>query len=718
MFTVKSKSAAALFLSAVMAVTPAAGAGQYAAGLVALADSTGTVTASSLNLRSGPGTGYASAGRLSRGSGVNVIGQTNGADGKLWYQVSCGNLSGYVSAEYVRMGASGSGTRAVSDGSFESFMENQGFPESYKPLLRELHASYPGWTFKAYQTGLDWNTVLAEETVVGRNVVQANNISSWKSTEKGAYDWNTGTWPSFDSGSWAAASAGIISYYLDPRNFMNSQYIFQFLDQSYDEQSQTRDGLMTMLSGTFLAGAVPGTQSGTNSGSENAQQSASGDGPATGPGLESGSGAAPGNVTEILTAPGQQGTGDMTGTQDSGQQTAAYYADILMDAGRSTGVSPYVLASMILQEQGYQGKGRSVSGTVSGYEGIYNFFNINAYASDGMSAVERGLNWAAQSGSYGRPWNSVRSAIMGGAAWYGENYVKKGQATLYLKKYNVTANNRYKHQYMTNTLAAAAEGLSMAKITSLYSMPLTFSIPVYSGMPASPNPKPVIDGSPNNKLRYLGVSGFVLTPTFDMDVNDYSLVVDSSVASVTVDALAIDGKAQISGGGQISLGSGGQDVTITVKAENGDVRSYRIHIARSAGGSTYDAAQAQNSAQAMDNPAVGPGAEQSSQAAQSGQQVIVETRPEERPAGTAAVNSVQAKPAETSASNSVQVKPEESTQDTRVTIVAPKPAGSGRTQERPVSGNHEANPSQSHSDDGAEDGGGYHVWSITSPDSN
>lgn len=32
----------------------------------------------------------------------------------------------------------------------------------------------------------------------------------------------------------------------------------------------------------------------------------------------------------------------------------------------------------------------------------------------------------------------------------GTNYVKAGQDTLYLKKYNVQGSNMYKHQYMTN----------------------------------------------------------------------------------------------------------------------------------------------------------------------------------------------------------------------------------------------------------------------------
>ena len=36
-----------------------------------------------------------------------------------------------------------------------------GFPESYKPYLRALHAKYPNWVFKPYNTGLDFSTAVA-----------------------------------------------------------------------------------------------------------------------------------------------------------------------------------------------------------------------------------------------------------------------------------------------------------------------------------------------------------------------------------------------------------------------------------------------------------------------------------------------------------------------------------------------------------------------------
>jgi len=57
------------------------------------------------------------------------------------------------------------------------------------------------------------------------------------------------------------------------------------------------------------------------------------------------------------------------------------YADLLLDAAIYSGVSPYHLASRMKQELGAFTSNLSISGTVAGYEGIYNFYNIGATSS-------------------------------------------------------------------------------------------------------------------------------------------------------------------------------------------------------------------------------------------------------------------------------------------------------------------------------------------------
>lgn len=638
-----------------------------------------TINASSLNVRSGAGTSYSSVGKLGKGTAVTVVGEKTASDGKTWYQIrytSGGSTqTGYVLSTYVKFPVSYS-----HDSSFESKLSAQGFPESYKDGLRQIHAQYPNWTFTAVKTGLDWNTVIQNEGVLGRNLVHTNSISSYKSLADGAYNWDSGTWTGFDGSTWVAASTEIISYYMDPRNFLDEVNIFQFLDQSYNASLHTKEGLQSMLKGTFMEGSVKngGSASGSTSSGSSSSNSSSGSSSSgvvsAGPGVSGGkssgttsatpggsssgtTSATPGGSssggassypggssssgstsqspssngchqvrlegpsasitkknTELLASSvvigvgpgaassnsGSSTSGSPSGTTSSGTQTpgtsagtstsGVSYADAIMSAAQSSGVSPYVIAAMIIQEQGRNGTGNSISGNYAGYTGYYNYFNVGAYASDGMGAVQRGLWYASQSGSYGRPWTTPESSIAGGAQFYGTNYVKAGQDTLYLKKYNVQGSNMYKHQYMTNVDGAASEGSIFAEgfTSQQKSTALNFKIPVYNNMPETPCAQPTLSGSPNNKLNGLGVEGFTLTPTFNRDTYSYDLIVDHSVSNVTVSASAIDSKASVRGNGNVSLSSGINDISVVVRAENGTERTYTIHVVRQAGGPTYN----------------------------------------------------------------------------------------------------------------------------------
>ena len=74
--------------------------------VVSLADTLATVNATSLNVRSGPGTNYGAVGKLAYGSSVSVTGESRGSDGKVWYQIrftkNGAESSGYVRSDYVK----------------------------------------------------------------------------------------------------------------------------------------------------------------------------------------------------------------------------------------------------------------------------------------------------------------------------------------------------------------------------------------------------------------------------------------------------------------------------------------------------------------------------------------------------------------------------------------------------------------------------------------
>ena len=706
------KRGVAFALGLMMAVhTPV---GTLAPAMVSFAytERAAVVSATTLNVRSGPGTTYSIVTKLSSGAGVTVIGEKTASDGATWYEIRFTGSGGAVTTGYASNAYIKFPTAYSTDSDFEAYMTNQGFPESYKAGLRQLHSEYPNWEFKAQKTNLDWETVIQNESVVGRNLVAKSNISSWKSIADGAYDWDSCTWPGFDGSTWVAASEDIIRYYMDPRNFLDSNYVFQFLLQSFDSADHNAAGLESIVKGTFMESKATGAASGETSGTAVGPGAVSGStttaggatvgsstagttaGTTTGSSTSVQVGVAPGggtsggstssapaaNSTGTTTAPVTNTTGGTTtgtttttaGSTSSGSTsvvtgvapgssgstvtqgtsaattttttttgtsnvslesphasisrkdgnllaTSSYgpgmglssggstssgsssgsapssgnlsYVDILLNAGSASGVNPYVLAAMIIQEQGVNGTSGLISGTTAGYAGYYNFFNIDAFQAENMTAVQRGLWYASQSGSYQRPWNTVEKAIMGGATYYGENYVKVGQDTFYLKKFNVQGSNLYKHQYMTNVQGAASEGakLAQAYTEELKKTSLDFKIPVYNNMPASPAVKPTLDGSPNNKLSGLSVAGFILTPTFNKNTAGYDLIVDTSVNSITIAASVLDSTASVSGAGEIQLPNVSNDIVVVVKAQNGTTREYTIHVVKQTGGPTYSA---------------------------------------------------------------------------------------------------------------------------------
>lgn len=493
------------------------------------ANMTGSCTADVLNVRSGAGTGYSKTGTVSYGDSLTILSETTDSSGAKWYKISCGNVTGYVSAAYVQLTSSGS--QSSSDADFESYMTKQGFPESYKPYLRKLHEQHPKWIFTAQKLGVDWNTALKEECVVGRNLVHSSALASWKSMEKGAYDFNGGYWYGLD-GSWVAASKEIIMYYMDPRNFLNDTYIFMFENQSYDPSYQTESGVKTILADTFMSGSY--------------------------------------------TCP------------DTKKKYT--YSQTFMDAAKKSGVSPYHLASRCRNEQGVNGAPQSL-GTVKGYENYFNFFDIQAYATSTMTAAEMGCKYAKTTNpTYLLPWTNQYKSIVGGSIFLGTGYITKGQDTLYLQKFDMVdgGNGLYYHQYMTCVFGQANEAISLKNAYSqdILNSAMEFKIPVYNNMPDKLCPKPTSSGDNNNYLKSLSVSGTSISPKFDKFTTSYTAKVNAEVSSVTVNANPLGKSAKVSGKGKVSLKTGENTIKVTCTAASGVKRTYTIKITRKAASQT------------------------------------------------------------------------------------------------------------------------------------
>ncbi len=487
-----------------------------------------------LNVRTGPGTNYAkltnggSNVQLKNGNSVDIIGEEYASDGAKWYKINfsynSSALTGYVHSNYIYVEQDIDYTQ---DADFEAYLTKQGFPETYKDSLRRLHAKYPKWVFVADKLDYDWNEVVENEAITGRSLIAMSSISSWKSTETDAYNWDTGKWYGFDGGSWAAASKELVAYALDPRNFLDERYIFQFELLSYQSSYQNISGLQSMIARTFLNGTISDDNGGSMS-----------------------------------------------------------YAQAIMDAAAISGVSPFCLASSIIQEQGTAGSSHNISGTLAGHEGYYNYYNWGAYASGGNSLTVNGLIYAAKTDSFSlRPWNTRYKSIVGGAKLFGKNYINIGQDTIYYKKFDFVG-EPYTHQYMTHIIAARNEGLSASNGYSdemKSSISIVFKIPVFKNMPNETCPLPTKDGSPNNLLSALSVSAGGLTPTFQRFTESYDVTVENSVSSINVNATAVDSRATVDGTGDYALDVGNNEIKIKVTAQNGDIRTYRIHVNRKAG---------------------------------------------------------------------------------------------------------------------------------------
>ncbi len=304
-----------------------------------------------------------------------------------------------------------------------------------------LKNKHPNWNFTALYTDLDWNYVINEENIFGRNLVPKNYSDDWKNTNPNEYNLEV------DLG-WVDSSKRAVEYCMDPRNFLNEIRIFQFEGLSYNPKINNINTIEKILYGTeFYNKRV----------SENFSEK---------------------------------------------------YSDLILKAGEISSVSSSHLASRIKQEVGPFLTHSSISGNVTGFEGLYNFYNIGATSSnEPMGAIKNGLTYARDGKGaneqvkqkYLIPWNTREKAITGGAIFIGDSYINKGQNTIYFQKFHVNStvnNGLFWHQYMTNVLAPYSESKSIYNgynKSNLLDISMEFIIPIYNNMPQIPAQNPNIN---------------------------------------------------------------------------------------------------------------------------------------------------------------------------------------------------------------------------------
>ena len=330
--------------------------------------------------------------------------------------------------------------------SYEQSLLDAGFPQSYVDKLSVLHELHPNWQFvpllvSQQKPAYTWDYVIGKETEND----QRNLIYHTYSPSAYALDSVL-----VESGLWYKCTADTVEFFMDPRNSLSEERIFQFEALQFTGNYTVAD-VETCVKGTFMEGVT----------------------------LENGK----------------------------------TYAQNLYDIGKAVGVNPFHLAARIKQEQGL-GQSPLISGTCgntladcyakktngapsSGYNGFnfaqyngyYNYFNMGAFGTGYFNIWLNGMKEAQTGG-----WNTRYKAIKGGAQKVNDTYISQYQNTLYLQKFNVhpSSSKNFWGQYMQNVSAAWSESSTIYKAyanSGLLDTAFTFIIPVYSNMPAScPDP--------------------------------------------------------------------------------------------------------------------------------------------------------------------------------------------------------------------------------------
>lgn len=91
------------------------------------------------------------------------------------------------------------------------------------------------------------------------------------------------------------------------------------------------------------------------------------------------------------------------------------------------------------------------------------------------------------------------------------------------------------------------------------------------------------NGSSNNYLSDLYVTGYDFTESFNKDNETYFLTVNNDVSSLTTIAVPEEEKSTVKIYGNEEINVGTNKILVTVTAEDGSVRNYRIYVTRQEG---------------------------------------------------------------------------------------------------------------------------------------
>ncbi len=349
---------------------------------------TKVVNTDGLNVRKGPSTSYESIGKIDKGTSVEVISESDG-----WSKINYKNTTAYVATRYLDKISSNEQVPPVVGG--ESTENVSGATIYYKALNYTLQNHVDAQYKKALEGG----------NVISSSISRMSEELTTSMPQSRAF---------------VTASKADLEYYLNPKNFTNSD-----------------KGMMQFLRLDTYKGGI--TESELNS--------------------------------YLNSLP-----------KVNGKNTVFYnQGKAFINAAQKYDIDLVYLVSHAMWETGY-GKSVLAQGqTITSYKGkpldkpvtVYNFF--------GIGAIDKSANVSGAEASYSNGWTSIEKTIEGSAKWISANYIKSSkynQNTIYKMKFNY---DYIWHQYATDVNWSNGISGIMNNIISMYDTAsnLEFEVPDY-----------------------------------------------------------------------------------------------------------------------------------------------------------------------------------------------------------------------------------------------
>ena len=346
------------------------------------------VNTDGLNVRKGPSTSYESIGKIDKGTSVEVISESDG-----WSKINYKNTTAYVATRYLDKISSNEQVPPIVGG--ESTENVSGATIYYKALNYTLQNHVDAQYKKALEGG----------NVISSSISRMSEELTTSMPQSRAF---------------VTASKADLEYYLNPKNFTNSD-----------------KGMMQFLRLDTYKGGI--TESELNS--------------------------------YLNSLP-----------KVNGKNTVFYnQGKAFINAAQKYDIDLVYLVSHAMWETGY-GKSVLAQGqTITSYKGkpldkpvtVYNFF--------GIGAIDKSANVSGAEASYSNGWTSIEKTIEGSAKWISANYInssKYNQNTIYKMKFNY---DYIWHQYATDVNWSNGISGIMNNIISMYDTAsnLEFEVPDY-----------------------------------------------------------------------------------------------------------------------------------------------------------------------------------------------------------------------------------------------